>query len=240
MQRSLAMGGFMKLSKLLSFSVTVLLFAGAQVAHALTFDNDVPKDIQAQVVSDLAFMAQIQGSNQTKLHQQIYGNVDGKAYKTFFETRIVEIGLDGCGNGAAVACVMPFYNPNKMWLTQNYIKFSHPQVARSMVVYHEARHSESKNGNWGHDTCPRPFLDENGKDKVSIWTGAKLEGQAACDSTAFGSYGSSTIMLKNIAKHCANCTDKVKMDADLYSTDQLGRISRDDVKKAMLADFSQP
>ena len=89
-----------------------------------------------------------------------------------------------------------------------------------------------------HDTCPRPFLDANGKDMTSIWTGAKLEGQPACDSTYQGSYGSSTIMLKNVAKFCTNCSDKVKMDADIYANDQLGRIDRPNVKKAMQDDFA--
>lgn len=205
--------------------------------HAVEFDSDVPKNIQDQMVQDLAFMAQLTGSGSTPFHRTIYGQVDGATYKTFFETRITSIGVDSCGGGAAVACVQPFFDPHKMWLTKNFINFSHPQVARSMVVYHEARHSETKNGNWGHDTCPRPFLDANGKDMVSIWTGAKLEGQPACDSTYLGSYGSSTIMLKNIGRFCTNCGDKVKMDADIYAVDQLGRIDRPEVKKAMLADF---
>lgn len=207
-------------------------------AHAVSFDKDVPKTIQDQMVADLAFMAQVTGNGATPFHKQIYGNVDGPAYKTFFETRIFSVGLDSCGGGAAVACVQPFFDPNKMWLTENFIKFSHPQVARSMVVYHEARHSETKNGNWMHDTCPRPFLDANGKDMASIWTGAKLEGQPACDSTQLGSYGSSTIMLKNIGRFCANCTDKVKMDADIYAMDQINRIDRPEVKAAMLKDFA--
>ncbi len=215
---------------------TVCLLFGFQ-AVALEFDSDVPQDIQNQMVQDLNFINQLTGSGQTPYHKQIFTTVSGTSYKTFFETRITSVGVDDCGGGAAVACVQPFFDPNKMWLTENFIKFSHPQVARMMVVYHEARHSETKNGNWMHANCPRPFLDENGKDKVSIWTGAKLEGQAACDSTYQGSYGSSTIMLKNISKFCSNCTDKVKMDADIYAMDQLGRINRADVKKAMLADF---
>jgi hypothetical protein len=134
--------------------------------------------------------------------------------------------------------VFLFFDPNKMWLTENFVKFSHPQIARAMVVYHEARHSETKNGNWSHDRCPRPFLDDNGKEKVSIWTGAKLAGEAACDSTPFGSYGSTVILLKNISMFCTNCNDKVKMDSDLYAMDQLGRINRVDVKNSMLADFN--
>lgn len=218
----------------------VLLVAGILLsvsAHALKFDSDVPAAIQAQMIDDLKFMSELKGNQQTPFHKEIFGSVDGAQYKTFFETRITSVGVDSCGGGAAVACVQPFFDPNKMWLTSNFINFSHPAVARSMVVYHEARHSETKNGNWMHANCPRPFLDENGKDKVSIWTGAKLEGQPACDSTYKGSYGSSTIMLKNISKFCTNCSDKVKMDAGIYANDQLGRVNRADVKAAMLKDF---
>ncbi len=221
--------------------VSILLgfvLVGSQ-ASALSFDLDVPKAIQDQMTEDLGFMNQIAGAGQTPFHQQIYGDVSGPVYKSFFESHITSVGLDDCGGGAAVACVQPFFDPNKMWLTENFIKFSHPQVARMMVVYHEARHSESNHGSWRHDTCPRPFQDTEGKDMVSIWTGAKLEGQPACDSTYLGSYGSSTVMLKNISKFCTNCSDKVKMDANIYASDQLGRIDRPEVKKAMLADFEK-
>lgn len=220
-------------------TIIALLIATVSVnAFALKFDNNVPAAIQKQVNEDLAFMTTVQGSQQTPFHKEIFGSVAGDTYKTFFEKRIFSVGMDSCGGGAAVACVAPFFNANKMWLTQNYVKFSHPQIARVMVVYHEARHSERSNGFWGHDYCPRPFLDENGKEMKSIWTGAPLAGEAACDSTYRGSYGSSTIMLKNISKYCENCTDKVKMDADVYATDQLGRIHNASVKKAMLDDFN--
>lgn len=212
--------------------------AATSAFAALKFDSDVPKNIQTQMVEDLNFMYQVTGSAQTPFHKEIFTSLDGKAYQTFFETRIFSVGVDSCGGGAAVACVQPFFDPNKMWLTSNFINFSHPQVARVMVVYHEARHSETKNGNWMHASCPRPFLDANGKDMVSIWTGAKLEGQAACDSRYQGSYGSSTIMLKNISKFCSNCNDKVKMDADIYAMDQLNRVSKPAVKQQMLADFA--
>ena len=225
-------GGLMK-------SVFALCLLLSVKALALNFDQDVPKAIQDQMNQDLSFISQLTGTGQTPFHKQIYGAVAGSTYQTFFNSHITSVGLDSCGGGAAVACVQPFFDANKMWLTSNFIKFSHPQVARMMVVYHEARHAESNHGNWMHDTCPRPFLDSNGKDMVSIWTGAKLEGQPACDSTQLGSYGSSTIMLKNISKFCSNCSDKVKMDADLYAMDQLNRIDRPDVKKAMLADFEK-
>ena len=223
--------------KALVLSAVFTLLA-AQANATLKYDSDVPAAIQTQMQADLAFINQVTGSKQTPYHQQIFSAVDGKAYQNFFETRIQSVGLDTCGDSNAVACVIPYMNPNKMWLTQNFIKFSHPQIARLMVVYHESRHSESKNRNWPHDTCPTPFLDANGKNMISIWTGAALAGEPACDATYAGSYGSSTIMLKNISKFCSNCDDKVKMDADIYATDQLGRIDVPSVKQAMLNDFA--
>ncbi len=219
--------------------ITLLLISLGLNAQALTYDSNVPADIQAQMKDDLQFMNQIQGNGkQTPFHQKIFGSIAGAQYQSFFETRVKSVGLDSCGDGNAVACVQPFFAPNKMWLTNNFIKFKHPQIARLMVVYHEARHTERANGWWSHATCPTPFLDENGHEKVSIWTGASLAGEPACDSTPYGSYGSSTIMLKNISKFCANCADKVKMDADIYATDQMGRISDAAAKQSMLADFN--
>ena len=203
-----------------------------------TFDKDVPEEIQKQMLADLAFIKGLAGDRSTPLHKTIFGSVSGADYGKFFETRVSAIGMSSCGGGNAVACVIPFRDPSKMWLTQNFIRFSHPQVSRMMVVFHEARHTESANWNWSHATCPTPFRDENGRDMKSIWTGAKLAGEPACDETPLGSYGSSTVMLKNIAKFCSNCTDKVRMDAGLYADDQLGRIIDADAKKEMRDDFS--
>ena len=214
-------------------------FGFRKEARGYTFDPDVPADIQTQMRADLAFIAQLAGSGATKLHQQIFGMMSGAAYAKFFETRVSAIGMNGCGNGNAVACVIPYRDPSKMWLTKNFIKFSHPQVSRMMVVYHEARHTESRNGNWPHADCPVPFKDAQGRDMKSIWTGALLAGEPACDETPLGSYGSSTIMLKNIAKFCTNCTDKVKMDAGLYADDQMGRITDAGARQQMSDDFSK-
>lgn len=212
---------------------------GAQ-ANGYVFDRNVPAEIQQQMRDDLAFMQGIQGRGATQLHRQIFGMVDGPTYLKFFSDRVTGIGMNGCGSANAVACVIPYVNPSKMWLTKNFIKFNHPQISRMMVVYHESRHTETQNDNWPHQACPTPFLDANGKDVKSIWTGALLAGEPACEDTPFGAYGSSTIMLKNISKFCASCTDKVKMDASLYADDQLGRIIDPNAKRRMLGDFSQP
>ena len=204
------------------FFVTVLAISAS--AFSYQFDSDVPQSTRDQITTDMAFLQTIQGSAATPLHKQIFGNVDGNLYVKFFESRVTDVGLDDCGDGKAVACVIPWYGSSKIWLTPNYTKFSHPQIAKMMVVFHEARHTESQNGNWSHATCPTPFVDANGKEIKSIWTGSTLAGEAACDSTALGSYGSSTIMLKNIQLNCTNCTDKVKMDAGLYADDQYKRL----------------
>ncbi len=203
------------------------------------FDADVPADVQTQMRADLAFIAGISGSGATPLHRQIFGAVDGGAYSAFFTSRVKAVGMDDCGSANAVACVKPFWNPSKMWLTQNYIRFSHPQVSRMMVVYHEARHTEISHGSWYHASCPTPFKDSNGRDMKSIWTGASLAGEPACDRTPLGSYGSSAIMLKNISLKCTSCSDKVKMDAGLYADDQVGRVIDKDARRQMEEDFKK-
>ncbi|MFA6316261.1 MAG: hypothetical protein WC943_02495 [Elusimicrobiota bacterium] len=203
------------------------------------YGDDVPQKIKAQMETDLAFIKGIKGGGATPLHQEIFGKVDGAGYLSWFDERISFVGMDDCGSGNAVACVIPFAGPSKMWLTENFVKFDHPQIARMMVVFHEARHTEVTHFFWGHATCPTPFKDGQGRDMRSIWTGAPLAGEPACDNTHKGSYGSSTIMLKNIQKHCANCTAKVRMDAGLYGDDQLGRITDKASKQKMQDDFAR-
>lgn len=206
-------------------------------ASAYTFDNDVPANVKEQIVQDMGFIQSLQGNNGTPLHKQIFGNVDGATYVKFFESRVTAVGMNDCGGGKAVACVIPMFDSSKIWLTQNYVQYSHPQIAKMMVVFHESRHTEDANGNWSHATCPTPFVDADGKEIKSIWTGATLAGEPACDVTPLGSYGSSTIMLKNVQKFCTNCTDKVKLDAGLYSDDQYKRITGEEAKAQMKKDL---
>lgn len=207
------------------------------LAFSYTFERNVPENIRQQTVADLAFINSIRGEAGSKLHQQIFGAVDGPTYTKFFESRVTSIGMNSCGGGNAVACVIPWLGSSKIWFTQNYVKFSHPQVSKMMVVFHESRHTEDDNGNWSHATCPTPFNDAQGNEIRSIWTGASLAGEPACDETPLGSYGSSTIMLKNISKFCTSCNEKVKMDAGIYADDQFKRIIDEQAKKEMRDDI---
>lgn len=227
----------MKKRAALALFSTLVLSVFSNVASAYTFDRDVPQAVRDQITRDMAFIQTIQGTQATPLHQQIFGGVDGAGYVKFFESRVTGVGLNDCGGGKAVACVIPFYDSSKIWLTPNYTGFDHPQIAKMMVVFHESRHTEVEHGNWSHATCPTPFLDPSGKEMRSIWTGSSLAGEPACDITPLGSYGSSTIMLKNVQKYCTNCTDKVKMDAGIYADDQYGRITGSDAKAQMKKDL---
>jgi hypothetical protein len=218
-------------SKILSFASSaaiagalgITLFAGAQ-ASALTFDQNVPKATQDQMTVDLAFVGSLTGAKVSALHQSVYGPMAANGYTTWFNARVKKVGYDASESGGAVAYVAPFLDSTKMVLTKNFTQFNHPQIARMMVVFHEARHTEDANGNWPHATCPQPFLDDNGNEIKSIWTGLPLAGLDGCDDAAIGAYGSSLIMMKNVSLNCDNCTDKVKMDAGIYADDQFKRI----------------
>lgn len=215
--------------------VVVLFTAG--FAQALSFDSDVPQSIQTQMNEDLKFIYQVTGNGSTPLHTEIFQAVSGSAYKNFLESRVLSVGMDACGGGGAVACVRPNHDFTKMWLSPNYAGFDMPLVDRIDIIYHEARHTEVQSEFWDHDDCPIPFLDENGQDIRGSKSGIKLEGLAACDATPYGSYGSSTIMMKNIVKYCTNCSDKVKMDAQLLVDEMMLRMYIPAIKKQMNDDF---
>jgi hypothetical protein len=207
------------------------------LAFAFTFDRNVPKHIQTQMQADLRFIESIKGNTQSDLHKQIFGAVSGEDYSRFFNSRISSIGIHKCGGTGFLACVIPAKNPSKMWLTESYDKISLPQTARLMFVFHEARHTETEHGNWGHALCPQPYNDPDGRPINSVFTKSSLAGQPGCDITAYGSYGSSLIMMKNISKFCTNCGEKVKMDAGIFADDQLYRIVNSKARKDIEADL---
>lgn len=196
-------------------------------AFAFAAASSLPPDLAKQVDADLAVFSAMKGSRSSKIHASVYGgtSLDGGRYLAFFNDRVKEMGMDDCGGGAGVvACVIPFQNNTAMWFTPNYVKFNMPQLVRLSILLHEARHTEMKNSFWRHATCPVPFRDEKGNDIRGIFSGALLEGKAACDSTELGSYGIHTVFLKNIELFCESCSEKVRMDGQLYGDDGLRRI----------------
>jgi len=203
--------GLMMILFLLSF------ISGANAAVNLQFDSNVSTKLRTQVLDDFALIQSAASTKESPLHQEIFGKIEGTNYLKWFETRVKYFGYNSCGGGGAVACVKPQYL-NKIWVTGNYTGISHPQIARLMTLYHEARHTETDNDNWPHAKCPGNFPYR------SIWTGKRLAGNYACDSTVYGSYASASVLLNNISKFCESCSEKVKQDAKLYSDDQVKRV----------------
>jgi len=64
-----------------------------------------------------------------------------------------------------------------------------------------------------------------------------MEGKPACDKTELGAYATGLVMLKNIQKFCANCSEKVKMDAGIFGDDVLHRIIEARAKQAIVEDL---
>ncbi len=213
--------------------------ASAQVSTSVNFDPSVPAKTREQLVNDLEFIKTVQGAKASALHRQVFGEMTGANYYSYFDSRVKSVAFDGSMSGGAVAYVSPFVDATQMVLTKNFTQFDHPQIARLMVVFHEARHTERQSGFWMHAVCPVPFKDSNGNDIKSIWTGMPLAGEDGCDDHAVGAYGSTVVMLKNIETQCESCSEKVKMDAALYGNDQMNRVTnrsaRDQIEKDLNA-----
>jgi hypothetical protein len=183
----------------------------------LQFDSNVTANLRKQVMGDFELMQNMGASRESPIHQEIFGKVDGSNYLQWFQQRVKYFGFSSCGGPSAVACVKPQYL-NKIWVSGNYTGINHPQIARLMTLYHEARHTEKDKDNWPHAKCPRNFPYR------SIWTGKRLAGNYACDSTVYGSYASASVLLNNISKFCESCSEKTKQDAKIYSDDQVKRV----------------
>ena len=223
--------------KCLILSIILTVSFGAHAAP--TFSDDVSKELKQQILQDLDFVMSIKGSNSSGFYKQIYSknNLDGSDLLSFLNNRIKSFGLDSCGGGAGtMACVNPWYDSSTMWITPNYAKGNMPQISRISTIYHESRHTEDNHGNWPHANCPRPFLDENGKDILGIISGVKLAGLAACDTTPLGAYGMEAVLLKNVEKNCSSCNDKTKMDAKLFGDDTIYRITNLNARKQLRND----
>jgi hypothetical protein len=212
------MDGFQKWWVGLALVLGLIPFGAlANPAPALQFDSDVSQSLRQMVLQDLAFVTSIEGRDATSLHQEIFGPVEGATYGTWFHSRVYYFGVDRCGGSAAVACVKSSY-PNKMFVTQNFIRSSVPQVGRVSTLFHEARHTEFDRGMWPHAKCPADFPHR------SRYTGRRLANSTACDSNAYGSYASAAVLMGNVARFCKNCNEKTLQDAEVYGTDQRNRV----------------
>jgi hypothetical protein len=214
--------------------VLVFLFGVSSTqSMGLEFDPGVPVFLKEQVEGDLQFADSVRNTRVSKLHREIFGSAGQGEALHWFDSRVSYFGYGDCGGSAtAVACVQG-RNDRKIWVTRNYVEIEHPQVARVMTLFHEARHTEGHRRNWPHSRCS-PFFKHK-----SIWTGSDLRWHFACDRTEYGSYGSASVLLNNISRFCSNCTEKVRRDAAIYSEDQVKRIVRRSASLRIKADFRE-
>ncbi len=212
------------LSKFLFALTSLTLSFHAKANIPLRYMDEVPERTRIQLESDLERFFSMKSSNPSPLYRQIFGAMNPPTSRRWFFSRVHDVGQNLCTNDNAVACVLSAWD-NFIFLSPNYTRFNHPSVARIMVLFHEARHTEWMNGFWPHAKCPTKFKDENGHPVKSIWTGATLAGEPACDLEEFGSYGSATILLLNIAYRCENCSAEDRREAEIYGLDQLRRIT---------------
>lgn len=195
------------------------------------------RELQEQTLADLFWVGTIEGSSQSALHGEIFGGdrVSGERYVQFFTERVESFAYGNCGSTTAVACV--YSGSRTVYLTPNYVNYDMPLAYRIATLFHEARHTEIENRFWSHATCPTPFQDGSGTDIRSIVTGALLQGLAACDSSAVGAYGLEVVMMKNISDHCTHCSEKVRLDAEIFGEDHLKRIIDSDAKTSLTQDL---
>jgi hypothetical protein len=196
--------------------------APAPADFGIHFDPKIPPELRALVNSDLSFVRSIRGSGASNLHRQVFGAVNGQDYISFFAARVKKLNVgDDCRT--YVTSYVSGKDRAAMQICGGYLQEA--QIGRIDTIFHEARHAapEAANGYWRHTACPTPFYAKY------------LEGMPACDASPVGSYGIARIMLKNIEKYCVNCTDKSRLDAALYSDDDIQRII-DKPSRRLLAD----
>lgn len=225
--------------KKVALLLITLISVAAMADTDLVFSGSMPASLKEQVLADLDLVRGMQGGDGTPIFRQIFsGPFDGTAVYGFFRERIKAVNnLEVCDNPLMAACVIHSLSRSTIFLTENYAKFDMPQVYRASILIHESRHTEEESGFWMHDKCPKPFRDWQGKPVVSLVTKASLEGQAACDRTSYGAYGVQAQFLKNAEMYCTNCNEKVKLDARIFGTDSVRRISNPEASAQIRLDL---
>ncbi len=204
--------------------------ANAQVVVNVEFDSSVSPMLKETVTQDLLYLYQLRATNQSQLHQNIFGNFDGANFKRLFENKFRHVKLhDNCGGG--VLCVIPYLTRDTLYLNSNYYPGIEPQIAR-IAQYIFALRVESTHP----VSCPTPFLNADGSDVVSIYRHVKMAGETACDKTKSGGYGSAAIFLGNLMKYCTNCQNDVLSASQLLFDYYLQRVLEPSEKQAISRD----
>lgn len=225
-----------------SFISAFLLIGTALSFAAPAFHSSVSRETQEMLQADLAFASSISGKNASPLHQEVFGKgpLSGENYTRFISERITLFRISECGGrNAVLACVNTPMDTTTLRITPSYLELGLPQLYRMGTILHEARHTERENEWWHHSSCPTPFFDGKGEMVRGKFSGVVLTGAPACDSVALGAYGIEVLFFANVAQNCSSCTEKVRMDGEIFAEDTLLRVADPGAKRKLLEDLDK-
>ncbi|RYZ69829.1 MAG: hypothetical protein EOP09_06995 [Proteobacteria bacterium] len=227
-----------KIGTLLILAGTLLITAAQ--ASSLEY-RGVPNPVRVKLEDTLTFLKSMKAEQAlpknpaSPLHREVFGEFDGENYLRWFETRIKRIGIDSCGGGSATACAI-YFMPTWMYLTPYFVRSPLSRVAQLAVLLHEARHSEHDHNGWVHVECPIPFLDDQGQEIKSYFSGDKLAGLKACDDSEYGSYAAEYLFMSHVADYCSNCTATERNEARTIADQGIYRITDLRAREALRRD----
>ncbi len=191
-------------------------------------------------------MGRITGWSTSSYFQGLIGTFNGQNLNRYFFTRIRRIDriedtknslgkTEAAGNGFSTFAYVDNSKrnerrPDTLQLAEWYLKKANiPLLHLYLNLIHEARHADP-NGAYVHTRCPakmkfaiRPLKDPSGE-------------EGACDSGLNGAYAVQAIVAGNIRFRCADCTEKVKQDAQLLWRSSLTRLASLSDQEALMQD----
>jgi len=212
-------------------SLTLVLIVNLYGSVAGYANSIAPQNVQELFNLDHHFLTSLQGSQGSDLHQLLFhGPVNGVVYTKYLDQRITQAQIGDCNSAQAFACWRSD-SPHTMIYPQASLASNPPQMMRIMVLAHEAKHAEPDQDHFAHVNCSAAVL-------YNLGVLVPIVGTHNCDNDLKGAYGTSLVLLKNIENFCANCTDKIKQDADLYSGASLASIDVDEERRAFFRDIN--
>lgn len=231
---------------------TAFGFGGAAPREEISIRESVPAPVITSLQNTFALIRDLRGTASSRLHDGIFGAIDGQNYLRFVSERIEEIAYEPIPHSNTQVAFVRGAEPTVLYITSNTDASRVPLIYFLDVLVHEARHAEHGVLSYAHVSCPIPFVDFEGNEVRGIITGNPIAGRRACDTTADGPYGIVATLMKNIEHQCETCTEKVRMDAKLFGDDDARRVIdrssynelREDIRQAFFptlhfAEFSR-
>lgn len=205
--------------------------------HAVAISADMPAEMRLSLEEALNFLEGIRSgqAKESQLHRELFGGIDGAAYDAFIDANVREIIPGECDPEPPMGCkvLARTYGWDQIQITPSFPRVD--VVRRAVVLLHEARHF-SLPDHGGHVVCPKPFLDAQGRDIVSVLTGESVAGLKSCDVGANGSYGLEYVFLTNLARGCSNCTEEITSKARFWAEQAYYRINDGSARAALRQD----